>query len=80
MYLHRFPLDGDLNPINESHSGFFGDCACCSKATQIIVIGQRQHLNAIGKRPAGDVSRRQKAVGGRGVTMKIGVEHGGQRA
>jgi hypothetical protein len=78
--LQRFPLNGNFNAVNKGHSGLIGCSACRNKAAKIIVIGQRKHLDTVCGRPTGDFGRRQRTVGGSGMAVKIGVEHGGKKA
>jgi len=59
---HAFPFDGNLDAGDKAHAGFLGRRPGDSEAAQIVVIGQRPEIDAIGCGPPRNLLRRQQAV------------------
>ena len=57
--LQTSPLDGNLHAVDETHPEFVGDSACRRQATQFVMIGQCQHIDAISRRTTSNLRRRK---------------------
>ena len=55
----------------------FGDNPRRRQPAQIVMVGQRQQLDGIPRRALHHFGGRKQTIGGPGMRMKIGDEHGG---
>ena len=76
MDLQAAPLDRNLNAIHQLHSGLIGDRSCVGKAAEIVMVSQREDVDAVFGGTARDFGRRQKAVRRRGMAVKVDNLHG----
>ena len=78
MDRHSLPLNRNLDPADESHSGFLSRLPGAPQTTQIVMIGERPEVDTIRRGPSRDVLWRQQAVRNHGMAMEVevGWSHG----
>ena len=75
------PAYRELGAVDEAHSRFLRGRARFAKAAGLIVIGQRQHVDAARARPSGDFRRLEQTVGiGRVAVQIVAQRHGVPKA
>ena len=75
MDLPAFPLDRHLDAIDETHAAGVGSSARLGQTRDVVVVGQREHVHAVGGRPASDLGGGQQPVRFVRMTVEIDVEH-----
>ena len=75
MDLPAFPLDRHLDAIDETHGAGVGRSTRLGEAGDVVVVGQREHVHAVGGGPASDFGGGQQPVRFVRMTMEIDVEH-----
>ena len=70
-----FPGDRKLRAWDELDSFLRGSGAGFRQTVQLVVIGERENVNAVRGGPTHDVRRRQHTIGACRMTMKIVFDH-----
>jgi len=79
MNLQAAPLNRNLNASHQPHSGLISDHSRVGETAEIVVISQREDVDAVLGSPARNFSRRQKAVRRGGMAVKVDNLHGIKR-
>ena len=75
--MHRLPApaDGNFHPGNETHSSRVGGGPGLGQAGNVVMVGQGENVDAIGRRTCHHLARGQNTVGNTGMAMQIDIEH-----
>jgi len=76
VHLKPPPFDGNFHAIDKTHRRLLRDGPCSSQPAEIVVIGKREQFDTVCRGAPSHLGRREQAVGGSGMGMKVGDKHG----